>query len=69
MCAVAEEAGAEDDVLMQVGVRLARGRLAAARGSMPDALASVPDALALADEGEFYQLRTATRLVFRAASP
>ncbi|MDP9269990.1 MAG: hypothetical protein M3P14_03295 [Chloroflexota bacterium] len=64
MCAVAEEAGAEDDMVTQVGVRLVRGRLAAARGKMDEALASVADALALADQGEYYDLRTMSRLVF-----
>ena len=64
MCTVAEEAGAEDDVFTQVGVRLVRGRLAAARGSMDEALTSVASALALADEGEYYELRTGSRLVF-----
>jgi tetratricopeptide (TPR) repeat protein len=64
MCAVAEEAGAEDDMLTQVGVRLVRGRLAAARGSLDEALVSVADALALADEGEYYHIRTGSRLVF-----
>ena len=64
MCAVAEEAGAADDVMTQVGVRLARGRLAAARGSLDEALTSVASALVLADEGEYYHLRTGSRLVF-----
>jgi tetratricopeptide (TPR) repeat protein len=64
MCAVAEEAGAEDDMITQVGVRLVRGRLAAARGRLDEALASVADSLALADEGEFYDARTRSRLVF-----
>ncbi|MEP6469812.1 MAG: adenylate/guanylate cyclase domain-containing protein [Chloroflexota bacterium] len=64
MCTVAEEAGAEDDLLTQVRVRLVRGRLAAARGKMAEALASVADAVALADEGEYYELRTRSRLVF-----
>ena len=64
ICAVAEEAGAEDDVLTQVGVRLVRGRLAAARGSIDEALILVESALALADEGEYYDLRTTSRLVF-----
>jgi class 3 adenylate cyclase/tetratricopeptide (TPR) repeat protein len=64
MCGIAEEAGAEDDVATQVGVRLVRGRLAAARRNMPEALASVADAVALADDGEFYVTRTQTRLVF-----
>lgn len=63
MCAVAQEAGAEDDVLTQVGVRLVRGRLAAARGTPDEALTFAASALALADEGEFYDLRTAARLV------
>jgi len=64
MCGVAEEAGAADDVATQVGVRLVRGRLAAARGSMDEALASVADAVALADQGEYYDARTGSRLVF-----
>ncbi len=64
MCAVAEEAGAEDDVATQVGVRLVRGRLAAARGTMDEALTFAASALALADEGEYYELRTRSRLVF-----
>jgi tetratricopeptide (TPR) repeat protein len=63
MCTVAEEAGAQDDAVTQVGVRLVRGRLAAARSSMDEALASVAEALALADEGEYYDLRTLSRLV------
>jgi ATP/maltotriose-dependent transcriptional regulator MalT len=63
MCAVAAEAGAADDMVTQVFVRLVRGRLAAARGRMDDALASVADALVLADQGEFYDLRTRSRLV------
>jgi len=64
MCAVAEQAGAEDDVFTQVRVGLVRGRLAAERGDTDEALASVADALALADQGEFYELRTTSRLVF-----
>jgi class 3 adenylate cyclase/tetratricopeptide (TPR) repeat protein len=64
MCAVAEEAGAEDDMVTQVRVRLVRGRLAAAHGTMDEALALVAGALALADEGEFHDLRTESRLVF-----
>jgi len=64
MCAVAEEAGAEDDIYTQVGVRLVRGRLAAARGTMDEALTFAASALALADQGEFYELRTTSRLVF-----
>jgi class 3 adenylate cyclase/tetratricopeptide (TPR) repeat protein len=64
ICAVAEEAGAEDDVATQVRMRLVRGRLAAARGSLDEALLSVADALALADQGEFYDTRTVSRLVF-----
>ena len=64
MCAVAEEAGAADDEMTQVGVRLARGRLAAARGSLDEALTSVASALVLADQGEYYHLRTGSRLVF-----
>jgi class 3 adenylate cyclase/tetratricopeptide (TPR) repeat protein len=64
MCAVAEDAGADDDVATQVRVRLVRGRLAAARGSLDEALVSVADALALADQGEFYDTRTTSRLVF-----
>jgi class 3 adenylate cyclase/tetratricopeptide (TPR) repeat protein len=63
MGAVAEEAGAEDDMVTQVGVRLVRGRLAAARGKMDEALTFAASALALADEGEFYDLRTLSRLV------
>jgi ATP/maltotriose-dependent transcriptional regulator MalT len=63
MCAVAQDAGAEDDIFTHVGVRLVRGRLAAARGRMDEALASVGDALALADQGEYYELRTLSRLV------
>jgi class 3 adenylate cyclase/tetratricopeptide (TPR) repeat protein len=64
MCAVAEEAGAEDDMVTQVGVRLVRGRLAAAHGTMDEALTFAASALALADEGEYYDLRTESRLVF-----
>jgi tetratricopeptide (TPR) repeat protein len=64
MCAVAEEAGAEDDESTQVGVRLGRGRLAAARGSMDEALTSVAGAVALADEGVYYDLRATSRLVY-----
>ena len=63
LCAVANEAGAEDDVATQVRVRLARGRLAAASGRINDALAWATKAMALADEGEFYDTRTASRLV------
>jgi ATP/maltotriose-dependent transcriptional regulator MalT len=64
MCAVAEEAGAEDDMATQVGVRLVRARLAGQRGSMTDALALAADALGLADQGEVYHQRTRSRLVF-----
>lgn len=64
MCQVADEAGSPDDVLTQVGVRLVHGRLAAARSKMDEALLSVASALNLADEGEYYDLRTRTRLVF-----
>jgi tetratricopeptide (TPR) repeat protein len=64
MCAVADEAGAEDDLSTQVGVRLVRGRLSAARGSLDEALASVASAVALADQGEFYDLRTSSKLVY-----
>jgi len=64
MCAVAEEAGAEDDMVTQVGVRLVHGRLAAARGTMDEALTFAASALALADEGEYYEPRTRSRLVF-----
>jgi class 3 adenylate cyclase/tetratricopeptide (TPR) repeat protein len=64
ICDVADGAGAEDDMLTQVGVRTVRARLAAARGKMDEALASVADALALADQGEFYDTRTVSRLVF-----
>jgi ATP/maltotriose-dependent transcriptional regulator MalT len=64
ICVVAEEAGAEDDMFTQVGVRLVRGRLAAARGTMDQALSFAASALALADEGEYYDLRTRSRLVF-----
>jgi class 3 adenylate cyclase/tetratricopeptide (TPR) repeat protein len=63
MCEVAQEAGAEDDILTQVGLRLVRGRVAAARGSLDNALASVADALAIADQGEYYDLLTLSRLV------
>lgn len=63
ICQVADEAGAEDDLLTQVGVRLARGRIAAARGSMDAALSSVADALERTDRGEYYHLRTGSRLV------
>jgi class 3 adenylate cyclase/tetratricopeptide (TPR) repeat protein len=63
MCTVAEEAGAADDMATQVGVRLVRGRLAATGGDMDDALEFAADALALADQGEFYQLLTLSRLV------
>jgi class 3 adenylate cyclase/tetratricopeptide (TPR) repeat protein len=64
MCAVAEEASAEDDVETQVSVRLVRGRLAAARGRIDEALASAAGAVALADEGEYSDLRIRSRLVF-----
>jgi class 3 adenylate cyclase/tetratricopeptide (TPR) repeat protein len=64
MCAIAEEAGAEDNMVTQVGVRLVRGRLAAARRTMDEALTFAAGALALADQGEFYELRTTSRLVF-----
>jgi len=64
MCAIAEEAGAEDDIATQVGVRLLRGRLAAVGGDMDRALATVAGGLALADQGEYYGLRTESRLVF-----
>jgi class 3 adenylate cyclase/tetratricopeptide (TPR) repeat protein len=64
MCATAEEAGAADDVWTQVSLRLGRGRLAAARGNIDEALTSVAGGLALADEGEYYELRTRSRLVF-----
>jgi class 3 adenylate cyclase/predicted ATPase len=63
ICTVAEEAGADDDMTTQVGVRLVRARLAAQRGSMADALASAAEGLALADQGEVYELRTGSRLV------
>jgi class 3 adenylate cyclase/predicted ATPase len=64
VCAVAEEAGAEDDMDSQVRVRLVRGRLAEASGRSEEALASVAEALALADTGEFYDLRARSRLVY-----
>ena len=64
MCAIAEEAGAEDDMFTQVSVRLVRGRLAAARDTMDEALEFAAGALSLADEGEYYDLRTGSRLVF-----
>jgi predicted ATPase/class 3 adenylate cyclase len=64
MCDVAEAAGANDDVSTQVRVRLVRGRLAAARGKMEAALAFAADALALADQGEYYDTRAVSRLVF-----
>ena len=63
MCQVAEDAGAADDVVTQVRVRLVRGRLAAARGSIDEALTLAASALALADEGEHYDLRMLSRLV------
>jgi predicted ATPase/class 3 adenylate cyclase len=63
MCAVAEEASAEHDMLTQVGVRLVRGRLAAVRGKTDEALASVANALSLADQGESYELRIGSRMV------
>jgi class 3 adenylate cyclase/tetratricopeptide (TPR) repeat protein len=63
MRAVAEEASAEHDMTTQVGLRLVRGRLAAARGKMEEALASVADALSLADQGEMYDRRIGSRLV------
>jgi tetratricopeptide (TPR) repeat protein len=62
MCAVAEEAGAEDDMVTQVSARLVRGRLAAAHGTMDEALLFAASALALADQGEFYDLCTGSRL-------
>jgi hypothetical protein len=64
VCAVAEEAGSEDDIVTQVFVRLVRGRLAAAGRRSEEALASVAEALALADTGEYYDLRARSRLVF-----
>jgi len=64
VCAVAEKAGAEDDIATQVYVRLVRGRLAQASGRREEALAWVAEALALADAGEYYDLRTRSRLVF-----
>jgi tetratricopeptide (TPR) repeat protein len=64
MCAVAEEAGAEDDMVTQVVVRTVRARLAAARGRMEEALTLVADAVALADQGEYYDLRTRSRQAF-----
>lgn len=64
LCDVAEEAAADDDLGTQVGVRLVRGRLAAARGKLDEALTLVANALALADEGEFYDSRTLSRLAF-----
>jgi tetratricopeptide (TPR) repeat protein len=64
MCDVAEAAGANDDVSTQVRVRLVRGRLAAARGKLDEALAFAADALALGDQGEYYDIRTLSRLVF-----
>jgi class 3 adenylate cyclase/tetratricopeptide (TPR) repeat protein len=63
VCAVAEEAGAEDDMDSQVRVRLVRGRLAEAGGRSEAALASVAEAFALADMGEFYDLRARSRLL------
>jgi ATP/maltotriose-dependent transcriptional regulator MalT len=64
MCAVAAEAGAEDDVVTQVLVGLVRGRLAARHGRMDEALATVADALALADRSEYYDLRAPSLLLF-----
>jgi len=64
MCAVAEEARAEDDIETQVGVLQVRGRLAAARGRIDEALASAAGAVALADEGESFSFRIKSRLVF-----
>jgi len=63
VCAVAEAAGAEDDMATQVRVGLVRGRLADASGRIEEALSAVAGALALADTGEFYDLRTRARLV------
>jgi tetratricopeptide (TPR) repeat protein len=63
MCAVAEEAGAEDDVETQVGVLQVRGRLDAAQGRIDEALGSAAGAVALADEGEYSSLRIRSRLV------
>ena len=63
VCAVAAEAGAKDDVTTQVGMRLVRGRIAAARGSLDDALALAAAAFAMADQTEFYNLLTSSRLV------
>jgi ATP/maltotriose-dependent transcriptional regulator MalT len=63
MCTVAEGAAADEDVLTQVRVKLVRGRLAAERGSMEAALTSVREALARADQGEYYDTRTLSRLV------
>jgi tetratricopeptide (TPR) repeat protein len=63
VCTVATDAGADDDMVTQVRVRLVRARLAALHGSMTDALASAADGMALADQGEVYDLRTGSRLV------
>ena len=63
MCAVAEETGGAYDVSTQVRVRLVRGRLAAGGGDLDQALTWVADAVALADEGEFYDTRSISRLV------
>jgi hypothetical protein len=41
-----------------------RGRLAAARGTMDEGLTFAASAVALAEQGEFYALRTESRLVF-----
>ena len=64
MCQIAEDAGAADDAVTHVRVRFVRGRLAAARGSTAEALTWAASALAMADEGELYDLRTLSRLVF-----
>jgi len=63
MCLVAEEIGASYDLSTQVRVRLVRGRLAAGAGDIGQALALVGDAVALADEGEFYDTRSMSRLL------
>jgi predicted ATPase/class 3 adenylate cyclase len=64
MCEVAQETCTEDDVVTKVRLRLVRGRLAAERGSMDEALTLVASALALAEEGEYYDNRTLSQLLF-----
>jgi hypothetical protein len=63
LCAAAEAATAEDDAISLVRAKLVRGRLAAAQGKMREAIAAAADAATLSDEGEYYDIRTGSRLV------